>query len=64
MAGMWKKTLVYLGLMEEDEEFEVVEVFDRALILSGWRRPDGGEAGFGDFPFAEDELCRPTLSRI
>jgi len=42
---------------DEDEEFEVVEVFDRALILSEWRRPDGGEAGFGDFPFAEDELC-------
>ena len=47
------------GRDEEDEEFEVAEVFDRALILSEWRRPDGGEAGFGDFPFAEDELCPP-----
>ena len=39
---------------EEDEDedgFEVAEVFDRPLILSEWRRPDGGEAGFGDFPF-------------
>jgi predicted 2-oxoglutarate/Fe(II)-dependent dioxygenase YbiX len=44
---------------EDDDEFEVAEVIDRALILSGWRRPDGGEAGFGDFPFAEDELCPP-----
>lgn len=47
---------------EEDEDedgFEVSEVFDRALILSEWRRPDGGEAGFGDFPFDEDELCPP-----
>jgi predicted 2-oxoglutarate/Fe(II)-dependent dioxygenase YbiX len=44
---------------EEDEEFEVAEVFERALILSDWRRPDGGEAGFDDFPFAEDELCPP-----
>ena len=44
---------------EGDEEFEVAEVCDRALILSGWRRPDGGEAGFDDFPFAEDELCPP-----
>ncbi|MGB9118751.1 2OG-Fe(II) oxygenase [Bradyrhizobium sp.] len=42
---------------DDDEEFEVAEVFDRALILSEWRRPDGGEVGFGDFPFAEDELC-------
>jgi predicted 2-oxoglutarate/Fe(II)-dependent dioxygenase YbiX len=44
---------------EEDEEFDVAEVIDRALILSEWRRPDGGEAGFDDFPFAEDELCPP-----
>jgi len=44
---------------EEDEEFEVAEVIDRALILSAWRRPDGGEAGLDDFPFAEDELCPP-----
>jgi hypothetical protein len=42
-----------------DEEFEVAEVIDRALILSEWRRPDGGEAGFGVFPFDEDELCPP-----
>ena len=44
---------------DDEDEFEVAEVFDRALILSEWRRPDGGEAGFGDFPFAEDELCPP-----
>jgi len=44
---------------DEDEEFEVAEVFDRALILSEWRRPDGGEAGFDGFPFAEHELCPP-----
>ncbi|WP_407166009.1 2OG-Fe(II) oxygenase [Bradyrhizobium sp. ORS 111] len=44
---------------DEDEEFEVAEIFDRALILSEWRRPDGGKAAFEDFPFAEDELCPP-----
>jgi hypothetical protein len=44
---------------EDSEEFEVAEVIDRALFLSEWRRPDGSEAGFGDFPFAEDELCPP-----
>jgi hypothetical protein len=44
---------------EEDEAFEVVEVIDRGLILSEWRRPDGGEPGFRDFPFAEGELCPP-----
>ncbi|CCV08428.1 conserved hypothetical protein [Mesorhizobium metallidurans STM 2683] len=44
---------------EGDEEFEVAEVFDRSLILSAWRRPDGGEVGFQDFPFDEEELCPP-----
>jgi predicted 2-oxoglutarate/Fe(II)-dependent dioxygenase YbiX len=44
---------------EDDEEFAVAEVIDRALILSEWRRPDGGEAGFDDFPFTEGELCPP-----
>ncbi len=44
---------------EDNERFEVGEVFDRVLILSAWRRPDGGEAGFEDFPFVEDELCPP-----
>jgi hypothetical protein len=34
-------------------------VFDRALILSQPRRPDGREAGFGDIPFTEAELCPP-----
>jgi hypothetical protein len=42
---------------EDDEEFEVAEVIDRALFLSEWRRPDGSEAGFAEFPFDEDELC-------
>lgn len=42
---------------EDDEQFEVAEVIDRALFLSEWRRPDGSEAGFDDFPFDEDELC-------
>jgi hypothetical protein len=44
---------------EDDEQFEVAEVCDRALILSQWRRPDGSEAGFRDFPFDETELCPP-----
>lgn len=42
---------------DEDEEFEVAEVIDRGLTLSEWRRPDGGEARFDDFPFGDDELC-------
>jgi hypothetical protein len=44
---------------EDDAEFEVVEIIQRSLILSEWRRPDGGEAGFQHFPFDETELCPP-----
>lgn len=47
------------GRDEEEDIFEVVEVFDRDLVLSDWRRPDDGEAGFHDFPFSEEELCPP-----
>jgi hypothetical protein len=43
----------------DDDEFEVIEVNDRTLILSEWRRPDGTTAGFNDFPFEEEELCPP-----
>jgi hypothetical protein len=42
-----------------EDEFEAGEVFDRVLLLTQWRRPDGGEARFGDFPFTEEELCPP-----
>jgi cell division inhibitor SepF len=28
MAGMWKKSLIYLGLMEEDEDLEEVPLHD------------------------------------
>jgi predicted 2-oxoglutarate/Fe(II)-dependent dioxygenase YbiX len=44
---------------EDDEEFEIGEVFDRSLILSHWRRPDGAAAAFEEFPFDENELCPP-----
>ncbi len=42
---------------EGDEEFDVAEIIDRALILSEWRDPDGAAVGFNGFPFTEDELC-------
>ncbi len=44
---------------EDNEQFKIAEVDDRALFLSEWRRPDGGSVGFADFPFDEDELCPP-----
>jgi predicted 2-oxoglutarate/Fe(II)-dependent dioxygenase YbiX len=48
------------GADEEDEEdFEVGEVYDRRETLSHWRHPDGSRPALGDFPFTEDELCPP-----
>ena len=42
-----------------DDEFRVAEVFDRALTLSDWTRPDGGEASLGTLSFNEGEVCPP-----
>ena len=47
------------GADEEDEDFEVGEIFDRTTTLSEWRRPDGSPSELGVFPFEETELCPP-----
>lgn len=59
MAGVWKKTLVYLGLAEEDEEFEEVPMDDvaaqreeptqmvRTIRREEARRDDAHPAGRG-----------------
>ncbi|MBV9565860.1 MAG: 2OG-Fe(II) oxygenase, partial [Bradyrhizobium sp.] len=57
--GRWDRDEDEEDEEDEGDDFEVVEVIDRDLILSEWRRPDGGEASFGLFPFGEDELCPP-----
>jgi len=45
---------------EEDEEgFEVGEVYDRTESLGHWRSPDGGQPELGDLPFEDKELCPP-----
>jgi predicted 2-oxoglutarate/Fe(II)-dependent dioxygenase YbiX len=44
---------------EDEEDFEVGEVYDRSETLSDWRRPDGSQPALGDLPFTEDELCPP-----
>ncbi|MBP6816854.1 MAG: 2OG-Fe(II) oxygenase, partial [Burkholderiaceae bacterium] len=43
----------------DDDEFRVAEVFDRALTLSDWRRPDGGVASLGAWPCSDGEVCPP-----
>ena len=44
---------------DDDEDFEVVEVFDHSEILSDWRRPDGAESALGPLPYDEAEVSPP-----
>jgi predicted 2-oxoglutarate/Fe(II)-dependent dioxygenase YbiX len=44
---------------EDEDEFEVGEVFDRAQTLSNWRRPDGGDPGLGTLPFSSWQMSPP-----
>lgn len=44
---------------EDEEDFEVGEVYDRRETLSDWRSPDGNRPDLGDLPFTADELCPP-----
>jgi hypothetical protein len=43
----------------DDDEFEVVEVFDRWECLTEWRLPDGGSAGLGEIPIEDGEVAPP-----
>ena len=44
---------------EEEEDFEAVEVCERQVTLSEWRRPDGSRWALGEIPVQEDELSPP-----
>jgi predicted 2-oxoglutarate/Fe(II)-dependent dioxygenase YbiX len=44
---------------EDEDDYEVGEVFDRSATLSEWRRPDGTLTEMGSSPFHEKELCPP-----
>ncbi|MBL0408180.1 2OG-Fe(II) oxygenase [Microvirga aerilata] len=43
----------------DEDEFEEVEVLDRYIALSTWRRPDGQPSVLGVIPVGDDELCPP-----
>jgi predicted 2-oxoglutarate/Fe(II)-dependent dioxygenase YbiX len=44
---------------DEDDAFEAGEVFDRSLMLSDWRHPDGDAVSLGPIPVGEDEFAPP-----
>jgi hypothetical protein len=45
---------------EEDDEFEVVEVTDRTVAASHWRRPDGEPSSLSVIPVKEQEFSPPA----
>lgn len=45
------------------DEYEIIDIIDRAAELSGWRAPDGEAAPFGNLPLFDDELSPPGALR-
>ena len=45
----------------DTEEFEMGEVYERRLVLTGLRAPDDARAMLDRLPFIEDELCPPGV---
>jgi len=46
---------------EDDEDnFEAGDVDDRSVVLSDWRRPDGGACVLGEIPVEEQEFSPPN----
>ena len=41
----------------DDDEFEIGEIFDRTFSLNHWGRPDGHPAALGALPFFDEEMC-------
>lgn len=46
---------------EDDDDYEIDEVYDRVTTLSEWRLPDGSQPDLGTLPFQDDELCPPDV---
>lgn len=44
---------------DDDDDFEVGEIYDRSLTLSEWQTPDGSRPELADLPFSEEEICPP-----
>ena len=45
----------------EDEDFEIIEVYDWKRRLRDWRRPDGSHPNLEELSFDEQEICPPDL---
>ena len=47
------------GDNDDEDDFEIIEVYDRLTTLAEWRRPDGSPTTLGTLPFEDTELCPP-----
>jgi len=45
----------------DEDEFEEIEVFDRQVGLSAWRRPDGHDTSLPEIPLEPEELSPPEV---
>ena len=44
---------------DDDDDFEVGEIDEWSISLSGWHSPDGNPVSWGEIPVSEDELSPP-----
>lgn len=47
------------GNDDDDDEFEIGEVFDHSETISKWRSPDDSQPELPALPFKEEEFCPP-----
>ena len=56
-GGSWSRSRRHSE--PDDDDFEVVEVYETSSTLSGWQTPDGSRPALAELPFDDDELCPP-----
>jgi hypothetical protein len=45
----------------DEDDFEIIEVYDTTQKVGEWRKPDGSMPNLGELGFDEEELCPPDL---
>ena len=45
----------------DEDDFEIIEVYDTIQKVGEWRKPDGSQPNLGELGFDEEELCPPDL---
>ena len=45
----------------DEDDFEIIEVYDSIQKVGEWRKPDGSRPSLGELEFDEGELCPPDL---